>query len=217
MHLVAKVFGGRALSFSFVGFDLALEVGVGWLGVWRAGGALLLAWRKRRCVGRAWCSRWLLGSCTCTCWGCRGRDVGKLGSEVGFGAEEGVGVGSWIGGEAQLQLGLESGVVVDGFDKSGEDVMGRGGVLEKSKFGNADLIVGKAGGEVGWACRPCFELGFEFEKRSDVEGVPCSAAIRCMMIGIVTVIIPNTGPAMRARFSGPMDSSRMAVNSATAV
>ena len=95
--------------------------------------------------------------------------------------------------------------------------MGRGGVLEKSKFGNADLIVGKAGGEVGWACRPCFELGFEFEKRSDVEGVPCSAAIRCMMIGIVTVIIPNTGPAMRARFSGPMDSSRMAVNSATAV
>jgi hypothetical protein len=90
--------------------------------------------------------------------------VGKLGNEVGCEADEGVGVGSWIGEEAQLQLGLESGVVVGGFDKSGEDVIGRGGVLEKSKFGNVDWIVGKVGGEVGWACKPSFELGFEFEE-----------------------------------------------------
>jgi hypothetical protein len=69
-----------------------------------------------------------------------------------------VGVGSWIGGEAQLQLGLESGVVVDGFDKSGEDAMGRDGALEKGKFGNVDLTVGKVDGEVGWACKPSFEL-----------------------------------------------------------
>ena len=54
--------------------------------------------------------------------------MGKLGHEVGCKAEEGVGVGSWIGGEVQLQLGLESGVVVDGFDKSGEDVIGRDGI-----------------------------------------------------------------------------------------
>jgi hypothetical protein len=65
-----------------------------------------------------------------------------------------VGVGSWIGGEVQLQLGLESRVVVDGFDKSGENVIGRDGVLEKSKFGNVDLIVGKVGGEVGWVHKP---------------------------------------------------------------
>ena len=90
--------------------------------------------------------------------------MGKLGNEVGFEAEEGVGVGSWIGREVQLQLGLESGVVVDGVDKSGEDVVGRDGVLEKSKFGNVDLIVGKVGGEVGWVYKPSFELGFEFEE-----------------------------------------------------
>ena len=144
--------------------------------------------------------------------------MGKLRNKVGCEADEGVGVGSWIGGEIQLQLGLESGVMVDGFDKGGEDVVGRDGVLEKSKFGNADLIVGKVGGEVGWVYKPSFELGFEFEEVGcrALEGVPCSAAIRCMMTGIVTVVIPNTGSAMRARFAGPMDSRRMAVNSATA-
>ena len=140
--------------------------------------------------------------------------MGKLRNKVGCEADEGVGVGSWIGGEVQLQLGLESGVMVDGFDKSGEDVVGRDGVLEKSKFGNVDLIVGKVGGEVGWVYKPMSSaLSL---KRSDVEGVPCSAAIRCMMTGIVTVVIPNTGSAMRARFAGPMDTRRMAVNSATA-
>lgn len=90
--------------------------------------------------------------------------MGKLRNKVGCEADEGVGVGSWIGGEVQLQLGLESGVMVDGFDKSGEDVVGRDGVLEKSKFGNVDLIVGKVGGEVGWVYKPSFELGFEFEE-----------------------------------------------------
>ena len=40
--------------------------------------------------------------------------MGKLGNKVGCEADEGMGVGSWIGGEVQLQLGLESGVVVDG-------------------------------------------------------------------------------------------------------
>ena len=75
-----------------------------------------------------------------------------------------MGVGRGIGGEVQLQLGLESGVVVDGFDKSGEDVVGRDGVLEKGKFGNVDLIGGKVGGEVGWVYKPSFELGFEFEE-----------------------------------------------------
>jgi hypothetical protein len=78
-------------------------------------------------------------------------------------------------------LGLESGVVVDGFDKSGEDAIGRGGVLEKSKFGSVDLIVGKVGGEVGWVHKPSFELGLSLK-----------------------------------RSAGPMDSRRMAVNSATA-
>jgi hypothetical protein len=124
--------------------------------------------------------------------------------------------GSWVGGEVQLKLGLESGVVVDGFDKSGEDVIGRGGVLEKSKFGNVDLVVsrwvGKSDGCTSRALSSALSL-----KRSDVEGVPCSAATRCMTIGIVAVVIPNTGSAMRARFAGPIDSSRMAVNSATAV
>ena len=141
--------------------------------------------------------------------------MGKLGNKVGCEADEGMGVGSWIGGEVQLQLGLESGVVVDGLDKGGEDVVGRDGVLEKSKFGNVDLIGGKVGGEVGWVNKPSFELGFEFEEVG-CEGVPCSAAIRCMITGIVTVVIPNTGSAMRARLAGPMDSRRMAVNSATA-
>jgi hypothetical protein len=98
------------------------------------------------------------------CWGCRGQDVGKLRNKVGCEADEGVGVGSWIGGEIQLQLGLESGVMVDGFDKGGEDVVGRDGVLEKGKFGNVDLIGGKVGGEVGWVYKPSFELGFEFEE-----------------------------------------------------
>ena len=60
--------------------------------------------------------------------------MGKLGNKVGCEADEGMGVGSWIGGEVQLQLGLESGVVVDGFDKGVEDVTGRGGGLEKNKF-----------------------------------------------------------------------------------
>jgi hypothetical protein len=87
-----------------------------------------------------------------------------LGNKVGCEAEEGVGVGSWIGGEVQLQLELESGVVVDSFDKSGEDVIGRDGVLEKSKFGNVDLVVGKMGWEVGWVDKPSFELGFEFDE-----------------------------------------------------
>ena len=140
--------------------------------------------------------------------------MGKLRNKVGCEADEGVGVGSWIGGEVQLQLGLESGVMVDGFDKSGEDVVGRDGVLEKSKFGNVDLIVGKVGGEVGWVYKPSFELGFEFEEVGCRGG--SSAAIRCMITGIVTVVIPNTGSAMRARLAGPMDSRRMAVNSATA-
>ena len=90
--------------------------------------------------------------------------MGKLGNKVGCEADEGMGVGSWIGGEVQLQLGLESGVVVDGLDKGGEDVVGRDGVLEKSKFGNVDLIGGKVGGEVGWVNKPSFELGFEFEE-----------------------------------------------------
>ena len=90
--------------------------------------------------------------------------MGKLGNEVGFEGEEGVGVGSWIGGEVQLQLGLESGVVVDGFDEGGEDVVGRDGVLEESKFGNVDLVVGEVGWEVGWVDKPGFELGFEFEE-----------------------------------------------------
>jgi hypothetical protein len=63
-----------------------------------------------------------------------------------------VGVGSWIGGEVQLQLRLESGVVVVvGFDKSGEDVTGRDGVLEKSKFGDVGLIVDSWQG--GWGNR----------------------------------------------------------------
>jgi hypothetical protein len=109
---------------------------------------------------------------------------------------------------------LESGVVVDGFDKSDEDAIGRGGVLEKGKFGNIDLIVGKVGGEVGWVHKPSFELGFEFEEVGCRGGsVLCS---HCMMTGIATIVIPNTGSAMRARFAGPMDSRRMAVNSATA-
>ena len=90
--------------------------------------------------------------------------MGKLRDEVGFEAEEGVSVGSGIGGEVQFQLGLESGVVVDGVDECGEDVVGRNGVLEKSKFGNVDLIGGKVGGEVGWVDKPSFELGFEFEE-----------------------------------------------------
>jgi hypothetical protein len=53
----------------------------------------------------------------------------------------------------QFQLGLESGVVVGGFDKSGEDedAIGRGGVLEKSWQG---------GGEVGRVYKPSFELSF---------------------------------------------------------
>ena len=90
--------------------------------------------------------------------------MGGLGKEVGFRAEEGVGVGRGIGGEAQLQLGLESGVVVYGFDESGEGAMGRGGVLEKSKFGNVNLVVSKAGWEVGWVDKPSFELGYGFEE-----------------------------------------------------
>ena len=141
--------------------------------------------------------------------------MGKLGNKVGCEADEGMGVGSWIGGEVQLQLGLESGVVVDGFDKGVEDVTGRGGGLEKNKFGNIDLIVGKVGGEVGWVYKPGFELSFEFEEVG-CRGGSVPAAIRCMMTGIFTVVIPNTGSAMRARLAGPMDSRRMAVNSATA-
>ncbi len=55
--------------------------------------------------------------------------------------------------------------MVDGLDKGGEDVVGRDGVLEKSKFCNADLVVGgKVGWEVGWVDKPSFELGFEFEE-----------------------------------------------------
>ena len=143
--------------------------------------------------------------------------MGKLGNEVGFEGEEGVGVGSWIGGEVQLQLGLEGGVVVDGFDKRGEDVVGRDRVLEKSKFGNVDLVVGKMGWEVGWVDTASRALSSALSlKRPDVEGVPCSVAIRCMITGIVTVVMPKTGSAMSARLAGPMDSRRTAVNSATA-
>ena len=90
--------------------------------------------------------------------------MGKLRNEVSFEAEEGVGVGSGVGGEVELELGLEGGVVVDGFDEGGEDVVGRDGVLEESKFGNVDLVVGEVGWEVGWVDKPGFELGFEFEE-----------------------------------------------------
>jgi hypothetical protein len=61
-----------------------------------------------------------------------------------------VGVGRGICGEVQLQLGLESGVVVDGFEKvvkASYDRLGRG--VEKNKFGDVDLIVGKVGCGLG--------------------------------------------------------------------
>ena len=52
--------------------------------------------------------------------------------------------------------------------------------------------------------------------RSDVVGVPNSAAMRVIIKLIVTVVIPKTGSAIRARFEAPMDSRSKVVNSATA-
>ena len=65
--LLPRCLVDKRLHSLFIEFDLALGVGVGWLGVWRIRRVLLLVWRRG--VGRAWCSRWLLGSCTCVCWG----------------------------------------------------------------------------------------------------------------------------------------------------
>ena len=67
--LLPRCLVDKRLHSLFIEFDLALGVGVGWLGVWRIRRVLSLVWRRGRGVGRAWCSRWLLGSCTCVCWG----------------------------------------------------------------------------------------------------------------------------------------------------
>ena len=97
--LLPRCLLNKRLHSLFMEFDLTLGVGVGWLGVLGVGGALVFVWRRGRCVGRGRHRRWLWSSCTCMCWGCRGKDVGKLGNEVGFEAEKGVGVGRGVGGE----------------------------------------------------------------------------------------------------------------------
>jgi hypothetical protein len=57
----------KRLRSLFMEFDLALGVGVGWLGVWGVGGAFLLVWGRGRALGRAAeVRRRLLSSCTGT-------------------------------------------------------------------------------------------------------------------------------------------------------
>ena len=72
-----------------------------------------------------------------------------MGDEVSGEVTEGVVIGEGVGGEVKLELGLEDGVVVDGFDKGGEHGVGGKRLLEESKVGDVDSEGSKMGGKVG--------------------------------------------------------------------
>ena len=90
--------------------------------------------------------------------------MGELGAEIVGEAEKGVGVRSGIDGEVHVHAGLEAGVVVDGVNKGGEDVVGRDRVTEESKMSNIDAESCDVGRKVGRIDESNFQIGFELGK-----------------------------------------------------